>query len=103
MKGIIESHGGTVEKFIGDAIMAVFGVPQLHEDDALRAVRVAVEMRDAVPELVPRPASASIPAGLGLEVAPRLRGPRWQGRRTRSRAERKTSLSAPQRRSTLAS
>ena len=51
MKAIIESHGGTVEKFIGDAVMAVFGVPVLHEDDALRAVRAAVEMRDALPEL----------------------------------------------------
>ena len=38
MKGIVESHGGTVEKFIGDAVMAVFGVPQVHEDDPLRAV-----------------------------------------------------------------
>jgi class 3 adenylate cyclase len=51
MKGIIESHGGTVEKFVGDAVMAVFGVPSLHEDDALRACRAALEMRDALPEL----------------------------------------------------
>jgi len=51
MKGIVESHGGTVEKFIGDAVMAVFGVPVAHEDDALRACRAAVEMRDALPEL----------------------------------------------------
>src|SRR5438874_8699598 len=51
MKAIVESHGGTVEKFIGDAVMAVFGVPVLHEDDALRAVRAAAEMRDALPEL----------------------------------------------------
>jgi class 3 adenylate cyclase/tetratricopeptide (TPR) repeat protein len=51
MKGIVESHGGAVEKFIGDAVMAVFGVPQVHEDDALRACRAAVEMRDALPEL----------------------------------------------------
>jgi class 3 adenylate cyclase/tetratricopeptide (TPR) repeat protein len=50
MKGIVERHGGSVEKFIGDAVMAVFGVPVLHEDDALRAVRAAVEMRDALPE-----------------------------------------------------
>jgi class 3 adenylate cyclase/tetratricopeptide (TPR) repeat protein len=51
MRGIVESHGGTVEKFIGDAVMAVFGVPAAHEDDALRACRAAVEMRDALPEL----------------------------------------------------
>ena len=51
MSGIVESHGGTVEKFIGDAVMAVFGVPLVHEDDALRACRAAVEMRDALPEL----------------------------------------------------
>src|SRR5438067_3733631 len=51
MKGIVESHGGTVEKFIGDAVMAVFGVPVAHEDDALRACRAAVEMREALPEL----------------------------------------------------
>ena len=51
MKGIVESHGGSVEKFIGDAVMAVFGVPVAHEDDALRACRAAVEMRDALPGL----------------------------------------------------
>ena len=51
MKGIVERYGGTVEKFIGDAVMAVFGIPVLHEDDALRAVRAAAEMRDALPEL----------------------------------------------------
>jgi class 3 adenylate cyclase len=51
MKGVLEAHGGSVEKFIGDAVMAVFGVPAAHEDDALRACRAAVEMRDAFPEL----------------------------------------------------
>ena len=51
MKMIVERHGGTVEKFIGDAVMAVFGVPTTHEDDALRAARAAVEMRDALSEL----------------------------------------------------
>jgi class 3 adenylate cyclase/predicted ATPase len=51
MRAILERHGGSVEKFIGDAVMAVFGVPVLHEDDALRALRAAAEMRAALPEL----------------------------------------------------
>ena len=51
MRVILERHGGTVEKFIGDAVMAVFGVPAAHEDDALRACRAALEMRNALPEL----------------------------------------------------
>ncbi len=54
MRGVVEEHGGVVEKFIGDAVMAVFGVPAVHEDDALRACRAAVEMRAAF-------------AGLGIE------------------------------------
>src|SRR3954447_20720410 len=47
MRTVLERHGGTVEKFIGDAVMAVFGVPTLHEDDALRAVAAAAEMGQA--------------------------------------------------------
>jgi class 3 adenylate cyclase/tetratricopeptide (TPR) repeat protein len=48
---ILERHGGTVEKFIGDAIVGFFGLTEVHEDDAQRAVRAAVELRDAVAEL----------------------------------------------------
>jgi class 3 adenylate cyclase len=51
MKAVLERHGGTVEKFIGDAVMAVFGIPTLHDDDALRAVRAASELRMALAEL----------------------------------------------------
>jgi class 3 adenylate cyclase/tetratricopeptide (TPR) repeat protein len=50
LRVILERHGGTVEKFVGDAVMAVFGIPASHEDDALRAARAAVEMRQAIGE-----------------------------------------------------
>jgi class 3 adenylate cyclase/tetratricopeptide (TPR) repeat protein len=51
MRAVIERHGGTVEKFAGDEIMAVFGVPIVHEDDAVRAVRAAAEMRSQLRRL----------------------------------------------------
>jgi len=50
---IVQRHGGTVEKFIGDAVMAVWGTPVAHEDDAERAVRAALEVVDAVKALQP--------------------------------------------------
>src|SRR5689334_8663965 len=51
----LERHGGTVEKFIGDAVMALFGAPAAHEDDPERAVRAALAIRDAVAEVSAEP------------------------------------------------
>src|SRR3954451_4221730 len=60
---VIQSHGGSVEGFIGDAVVGVFGLSELHEDDALRAVRSAVEMRVAGEEL-----SARLDRELGVAI-----------------------------------
>jgi DNA-binding SARP family transcriptional activator/class 3 adenylate cyclase len=60
-------HGGTVEKFIGDAVVAIFGVPALHEDDALRGVRAAVELRDRLPEL-----NVELDRDFGVQVSLRI-------------------------------
>jgi len=67
MSAVVGRHGGVVEKYIGDAIMAVFGVPTLHEDDALRAVRAAVDMRDALARL-----NREIEAGWGVRLGHRI-------------------------------
>ena len=50
-RGVLVRHGGTVEKFVGDAVLGVFGIPVVHEDDALRAVRAAVELRGELKQL----------------------------------------------------
>src|SRR3954462_9192868 len=61
VSGCIETHGGTVEKFAGDAVMAAFGIPQAHEDDAERAVRAALGIIKGVHEL-------GVEARIGIEA-----------------------------------
>ncbi len=67
MSTVLERHGGSVEKFIGDAVVAVFGVPVVHEDDALRAVRAATEMQSALATL-----NAGLRTERGLEIGMRV-------------------------------
>jgi class 3 adenylate cyclase/tetratricopeptide (TPR) repeat protein len=84
MKAVVERHGGTVEKFIGDAVMAVFGIPTLHEDDALRAVRAAAEMRDALADLngeLERDRGVSILARTGVNSGEVVSGDPSSGQR----------------------
>src|ERR671911_1056590 len=64
MRSALERHGGTVEKFIGDAVMAVFGLPVRHEDDAVRAIRAAADMQDALERMNPE-----FRAGYALELS----------------------------------
>jgi class 3 adenylate cyclase len=77
MRAVLERHGGVVEKFIGDAVMCVFGVPRVHEDDALRAVRAAVEMRDALARLneeIGRSADVTLVTRTGLNTGEVIAG-----------------------------
>jgi predicted ATPase/class 3 adenylate cyclase len=71
MRRVLERHGGTVEKYIGDAVMAIFGIPRLHEDDALRATRAAADMRSALTSLnddLERTAGVSITTRTGVST-----------------------------------
>jgi class 3 adenylate cyclase len=77
MRAALERHGGTVEKFIGDAVMAVFGIPSVHEDDALRAVRAAHDMRSALADLnkeLERDRGVTIASRIGVNTGPVVAG-----------------------------
>jgi class 3 adenylate cyclase len=68
---VLQRHGGTVEKFVGDAVMAVFGIPVVHEDDALRATRAAIEMAEALRMLndeLERRWGASLEVSIGVNT-----------------------------------
>ena len=65
MRDAVERHGGQVEKFIGDAVVAIFGLPSAHEDDALRAVRAAAEMQRRMTTL---DASSSLPLAARIGI-----------------------------------
>ena len=84
MSAVIERHGGTVEKLIGDAVMAVFGIPRLHEDDALRAVRAAQDMRsvlDALNADLERNFGVALAARIGVNTGEVVAGDPAQGQR----------------------
>jgi class 3 adenylate cyclase/tetratricopeptide (TPR) repeat protein len=80
--GVLERHGGTVEKFIGDAVMAAFGIPTLHEDDALRAVKAAEELRGriaALDEELERDWGVRIEARIGVNTGEVVAGEPSEG------------------------
>ncbi len=84
IRTIVERHGGTVEKYIGDAVMAVFGVPVVHEDDALRAVRAATEIRarlNAVGDELQRQRGTSVAWRTGLNTGEVVAGDAGAGQR----------------------
>jgi class 3 adenylate cyclase len=74
---VLERHGGTVEKFIGDAVMAVFGIPTLHEDDPVRAVRAAgelIEEIDALSDELERAWGVRLRVRIGVNTGPVVAG-----------------------------
>ena len=65
---MIEGHGGTVEKFVGDAVMAAFGAPVAHEDDAERAVRAGLAILEAIEGLNAEGASLALQVRVGINT-----------------------------------
>jgi class 3 adenylate cyclase/tetratricopeptide (TPR) repeat protein len=84
MREAIETHGGVIEKFIGDAVMAVFGVPTVHEDDAMRACRAAVEINRRLTEIEPQMRAergVAIEWRMGINTGPVVAGDMAFGQR----------------------
>jgi class 3 adenylate cyclase len=68
LRAELERHGGSVEKFIGDAVMAVFGAPVAHEDDAERAVRAGLRVLDAIEELNEADPTLALQVRIGINT-----------------------------------
>jgi class 3 adenylate cyclase len=84
MREAIDTHGGVIEKFIGDAVMAIFGVPAVHEDDALRACRAAVAIGERLTEMKPQMRAergVAIDWRMGINTGPVVAGDMAFGQR----------------------
>jgi predicted ATPase/class 3 adenylate cyclase len=74
IKPVLEAHGGTIEKFIGDEVMAIFGVPQAHDDDADRAIRAAFAVRQQVKELSAGATAIAFELRIGINTGKAVTG-----------------------------
>ena len=97
MRVAVERHGGTIENYIGDGIMAVFGIPAAHEDDALRAVRAAGEMRSEVAGLreeLRHERGVDLAVRIGVNTGEAVTGSRGAGRLVHGRRHRQRGRAA---------
>jgi len=72
VRGVLERHGGLVEKYVGDAVMAVFGAPVAHEDDAERAVRAGLRVVEVIAELNEREPELRLQVRVGVNTGEAL-------------------------------
>ena len=89
----IERYGGTVEKFIGDAVMAVFGAPTAHEDDAERAVRAGLRILEAIEELNDKNPALALQVRVGINTGEAVVA--WARAPSRARESSRATSSTP--------